>query len=235
MVGNDLVNDLDILGQQSGREGWNPPRIRPDTPFNPNTTGVWQAVSGPDVTGSVQALLSRAERDFWTKFSEKERCMKCARLSSFDLTKLVASWEIPNLRPGNLLPAGSGETTHGLQGHFTAVFMGRVWLSSSINYAIYGKMWKICADYHAIKGYRRLTESELLTRVRTHKGLQQVGFYEHSFEIPWIDVLGMQSFARYGFSGRAPSSITPEVRNGLRLVLPSSFVNTMPLEWSWPN
>ena len=95
-------------------------------------------------------------------------------------------------------------------------------------------LWQLCSQFNAIVGSRRLTESELIGKVWTHKAIQQTAFVEQTFEIPWIEVLGTQAFARYGFSGKEPSEVTAEVRQGLRLVMPPGKVNTKRLVWTWP-
>lgn len=165
-------------------------------------------VCGPDVSSQVAAAVASIGTSFggWSPDEKSEACdaLDSSRTGGYawDIVELHNNAWILNFRP---VCASEAATPH--CGSSVQV-SGDCYYAGSVNYVIFGKMCKLCADYYLSiplinTGYARFTKSSMRSLISLYKGK---GF--SGFATPSANFGESIAWAEAGYDGW-PSGATP--------------------------
>jgi RHS repeat-associated protein len=237
-VGNDALADFDVLG------------LRPRPPWDLN--GCWQPQpdirptkisgdAGIDVKPAVDKTLAEVDK-FFESLTPDQKVCACQAIALDNAHMLIfypLLWDIQELRTiipgtdgGDWHPGEEGRTYWGYgAATWVLTFGGEPYTSYSINYALWGRMYKNCAttdrDKFSIGNAQIIVNTCKLMQTFVEGVLPKpLGQYE---TMP-VDINGATAFTQYGYTGTLP----PDPRGCLRsLFNPSSKKLDKVLEWRW--
>ena len=193
-------------------------------------------VCGPDVTSQVEGAVRSIGNTFTTKWNSDQKENACDALDN--AIDAQSAWDIVQLHNKGWISQNYQPTcaTTGAVPHCgSSVQVGSdCYYSGSVNYVIFGKMCKLCADYYLgipliNTGYARFTKSAMNSLINLYKGTGVTGFAtpapNFSTSVAWADA---------GYDGWPGSSAPPGDRNNCAPMCPLPFSGSFSVHW-YPN
>lgn len=187
------------------------------------TVDVPHALCGPDVTTQVQDAVASIGTTFagWSSGEKSEACDALDSLSSgayaWDIVELHNNSWILNFRPICATQAVTPHCGSSIQIGHDCYYAG------SVNYVIFGKMCKLCADYYLSiplinTGFARFTKQSMRDLVDLYKGHGFTGLAD-----PSANFGSSIAWAESGYDGWPGASTPPGDRSNCTPMCPTPF------------
>jgi len=187
---------------------------------------------GPDVSRALNEVLTDITKTFnsWSPKQKSDACLEIIGLGQRGKKGAAVAWEIDELGYStpqfeaaaiynNPLSRGNCERCK-----YTVSIDGKCYYAAQANYAMWGRMFKVCGSYFNLYGYTFYSENMAVTGVLKWKEEQ----YQQVPEDP--EVQQAVDFSKHGYSG------APLVHNLKDCEVKSSNVFKGNFNWTWePN